>query len=253
MSPPSDVSHLAARELAAQAGSLLLDLRTHGGPDPKALGDEGDARAHELLVASIAERFPGDAVLSEEATDDAARLTAARVWIIDPLDGTREYTEAGRDDWAVHVALWQAGELVAGAVALPALDVVYATDAPPTVPPAPAGQALRFVVSRTRPPGWASGVADELGGELVPLGSAGAKAMAVVRGDVDAYLHDGGQYEWDVAAPTAVARAAGLHVCRVDGTPPTFNKPDVYSPDILVCRRHLADRLLDAIARHRTA
>ncbi|MEX0657704.1 MAG: inositol monophosphatase family protein, partial [Egibacteraceae bacterium] len=155
MSTPPEVSHLAARELAAQAGSLLLDLRTHAGADPKALGDEGDARAHALLVTGIAERFPDDAVLSEEAPDDAARLAAARVWIVDPLDGTREYTEEGRDDWAVHVALWQAGDLAAGAVALPALDVVYATDAPPTVPPAAEGRALRFVVSRPRPPAWA--------------------------------------------------------------------------------------------------
>lgn len=233
------------------AGALLVALRDSGEvTEPRALGDMGDARAHAFLAAELAARYPDDAVLSEEALDDPARLDAERVWIIDPLDGTREYTEAGRTDWAVHVALWSAGTLAAGAVALPALDTVYATDAPPGLPPAQ-DRPLRLVVSRTRPPAWAGAVAEDLGGELVALGSAGAKAMAVVRGEVDAYLHDGGQYEWDVAAPAAVAAAAGLRVSRANGDPPVFNKPDPKLPDLLVCRPSLADRLLDAIDRRR--
>ena len=144
-------------------------------------------------------------MLSEEAADDAARLTADRVWIVDPLDGTREYGE-GRSDWAVHVALVVDGTVVASAVALPGLAVTLDRRSPAVLAP-PHDGGPRLVVSRTRPPAIAEQVATALGGTLVPLGSAGAKAMAVVRGEADVYLHSGGQYEWDSAAPVGVAAA----------------------------------------------
>jgi 3'(2'), 5'-bisphosphate nucleotidase len=169
-------------------------------------------------------------VLSEEAPDDLGRLTADRVWIIDPLDGSREYAEPGRSDWAVHVALWERGDLTAGAVALPAFE---------PGPPRPPGRA-RIVVSRTRPPDIAAQVADSINAVLVPMGSAGAKAMAVVRGEADAYLHAGGMHEWDSAAPVFVARAAGLHASRLDGRPLRYNQPDPWLPDLLICRPELA-------------
>ncbi len=249
--------HALARTLATDAGALLLELRAGAGPagdpvDPKSLRSAGDARSHELLMAELARHRPGDAVLSEEGKDDRRRLTADRVWIVDPLDGTREFGEAGRTDWAVHVALWERGGLTAGAVALPGLGVTFATDDPPTLAPPVAGPT-RLLVSRTRPPEFAMRVAELVESELVPLGSAGAKAMAVVRGEADAYAHAGGQYEWDSAAPVAVALAAGLHASRVDGSPLQYNRDDVYQPDLLICRPELADRLLAAIARIGTA
>lgn len=237
-----------ARTLATDAGALLLRLRAEAGPDadPKTLRSAGDARSHELLMAALARHRPDDAVLSEEGKDDRRRLAADRVWIVDPLDGTREFGEAGRSDWAVHVALWQRGQLAAGAVALPGLGVTFATDEPPALPAAVDGP-IRLLVSRTRPPDFALRLAEVVGAELVPLGSAGAKAMAVVRGEADAYAHAGGQYEWDSAAPVAVALAAGLHASRVDGTPLRYNGEDVYQPDLLICRPEVADRLLAAI------
>ena len=239
-----------ARALATDAGALLLQLRAEAGPDadPNELRSAGDARSHELLTAALARHRPGDAVLSEEGRDDRRRLSADRVWIVDPLDGTREYGEAGRTDWAVHVALWERGRLAAGAVALPGLGVTFATDEPPELAP-PAAGPVRLLVSRTRPPGFALQLAELVESTLVPLGSAGAKAMAVVRGEADAYAHAGGQYEWDSAAPVAVARAAGLHTSRVDGSPLRYNAEDVYQPDLLICRPELADPLLAAIAR----
>jgi 3'(2'), 5'-bisphosphate nucleotidase len=243
---PND--HSLAAELAANAGRALVDLRARRAAqsvDPKALGREGDAEAHQLLMAGLAEARPGDAVLSEEGLADPARLTAERVWIVDPLDGTREYGEVPRTDWAVHVALVVAGEPVAGAVALPARDLTLATDPPPPPPSAWAGPP-RVLVSRSRPPVEAARVADALGGELVPLGSAGAKAMAVVLGEADVYAHSGGQYEWDSAAPVAVAHAAGLHVSRLDGSPLVYNRPDPYLPDLLICRPELAERVIAA-------
>jgi 3'(2'), 5'-bisphosphate nucleotidase len=195
-------------------------------------------------------------VLSEEASDDPARLAADRVWIVDPLDGTREYGEPGRSDWAVHVALWERGELTAGAVALPAQGRVLSTAEPPP-PPGPAGtgqagepafaQPLRIVVSRSRPPSFAARVAQDIGATLMPLGSAGAKAAAVISGEADAYLHDGGQYEWDSAAPVAVALATGLHASRLDGSKLEYNKADLWQPDILICPGKLADRLIAAV------
>jgi 3'(2'), 5'-bisphosphate nucleotidase len=235
-----------AEQLAAQAGQRLLALRERGG-DAETLRRSGDASSHEFLAAELARLRPDDAVLSEEGSDGPARLSSDRVWIVDPLDGTREFGEAGRTDWAVHVALWQAGQLTAGAVALPALRTVLSTARPPCVPAARRGGQLRFVVSRTRPPEFAQPLADQAGAVLVPMGSAGAKAAAVIRGEADAYLHSGGQYEWDSAAPVAVARAAGLHASRIDGSKLTYNQAHPWMPDILICRPALAGPLLDAI------
>jgi 3'(2'), 5'-bisphosphate nucleotidase len=236
-----------AADLAEQAGSLLLALRYASGLTGPELGKRGDTDSNRLLLRELAEARPDDAVLSEESADSAERLDADRVWIIDPLDGTREYGMPGRDDWAVHVALWQRGAgVTSAAVAQPSLDAVYATD---TVRAAPRPRPRRrFLVSDTRPPAFAAAVADTLGAELVPMGSAGAKAMAVVRGDADAYLHAGGQWEWDSAAPVGVALAAGLHASRIDGTPLTYNNPHPYLPDLLICRPELAGDVLRELA-----
>ena len=240
--------HRLAAELAVEAGQLLLQLRVDGaGLHPSTLRDEGDGRAHRLLAARLAEVRPHDGLLSEEGVDSARRLGRERVWIVDPLDGTREYGEAGRTDWAVHVALAIGGDLVAGAVALPARDLVLATSPPPAPPPPAPDGVLRVVTSRSRMPQAATRVAAALGASLVPLGSAGAKAMAVVLGEADAYAHAGGMYEWDSAAPAAVAAAAGLHVSRVDGSPLVYNRPDPWLPDLLVCRPELAVACLDAM------
>jgi 3'(2'), 5'-bisphosphate nucleotidase len=243
--------HLLAGRLATDAGRLLVDLRAEmvaAGIEGKALGKEGDRRAHELLMAGLAAARPGDAVLSEEGVADPSRLTARRVWIVDPLDGTREYGEVPRTDWAVHVALVIDGVPAAGAVALPARDRTLVTDPPPPPPPAWGGPP-RALVSRTRPPAHARRMADELGWELVPMGSAGAKAMAVVLGEADVYAHSGGQYEWDSAAPVAVAAAAGLHVSRLDGSSLIYNLPDPYLPDLLICRPELAAAVIAFVAR----
>lgn len=245
----TDDDRLAA-ELAEQAGKLLLDLRAEGG-DPGDLRKAGDRLSHEFLAAELAARRPGDAVLSEEGRDDMARLAADRVWIVDPLDGTREFGEPGRTDWAVHVALWERGALTAGAVALPAQGQVLATTAPPVGPPVTGsvaqGGQLRVVVSRTRPPAFLERLSQEMSMTLIPLGSAGAKAAVVMRGEADAYIHAGGQYEWDSAAPAAVALAAGFHASRLDGAALRYNQPDPVLPDILICPVVLAESLLEAI------
>ncbi len=235
--------HELAARLATEAGELLLTVREEfaeaEAKDRKAAGDK---RSHDFLMAALAEHRPGDAVLSEEGADDKVRLTSERVWIVDPLDGTREFSELGRTDWAVHVALWEGGELVAGAVALPAQGVTLAT---PTVQtPAAEPGPPRVVVSRTRPPAVALAVRDALGGVLVEMGSAGAKVASVVQGISDVYVHAGGQYEWDSAAPVAVARAAGLFTSRIDGSPLVYNQSDVSLPDLIVCRPELAEAVL---------
>jgi 3'(2'), 5'-bisphosphate nucleotidase len=242
--------HQLALELAHEAGRRLLALRTSGEVAPEALRDAGDWLSHEYLTAELARLRPGDAVLSEEGADDSARLAARRVWIVDPLDGTREFGEPGRTDWAVHVALWQDGELTAGAVALPAEDRVLSTKDRPEAGAAGRAdeQPLRLVVSRSRPPAFVARLAAGLGAVEVPMGSAGAKAAAVITGQADAYVHSGGQYEWDSAAPVAVALAAGLHASRIDGSPLRYNQPDPTLPDILICPAELAPRLLGAIA-----
>ena len=205
-----------------------------------AIEESGDSQAHQLIASLLAEAVPDDAVLSEEGVDDAARHKAERAWIVDPLDGTREYGEHPRHDWAVHVALVQEHEPVAGAVALPALGITYSTGPAPVLPPRPDGTPPRLVVSRSRPAAICYRIAEELDGELLPLGSAGAKAMAVVRGEADIYAHAGGQYEWDSCAPVAVAAAAGLHVSRIDGSPLHYNRPDPWLPDLLICRKEYA-------------
>jgi 3'(2'), 5'-bisphosphate nucleotidase len=246
----TDVEVAAAAARAAAA--VLTGLRDEGRLTGRALGDAGDAAAQAAIAGVLTEQRPGDAVFSEEAIDDRRRLSADRVWIVDPLDGTREYGEAPRPDWAVHVALWSAGErgvggdLVAGAVALPALGEVLVTDPAPVVPP-PGGGRPRIAVSRSRPPAVAATAAAALDAELVPMGSAGWKVTAVVRGEADAYLHAGGMYQWDSAAPVAVARAAGLTAVRLDGSALVYNGPDAWLPDLLVCRPELTDRLLAAV------
>jgi 3'(2'), 5'-bisphosphate nucleotidase len=239
--------HALARDLARQAGTRLLDLRAQGG-DADVLRKTGDRFSHDFLAAELAARRPGDVVLSEEGADNPARLGARRVWIVDPLDGTREFGEPGRTDWAVHVALWEDGDLAAGAVALPAQGAVLSTAEPP--PPLPAGAAparIRIVVSRSRPPRFVRNISGLIDAELVPLGSAGAKVAAVISDEVDAYVHGGGFYEWDTAAPVAVARAAGLHASRIDGSALAYNQADLLMPDILVCRPAVAGTLLQAI------
>lgn len=235
--------HDLAAQLATAAGKLLLDVRSEladaTGAERKAAGDK---RSHDFLMEVLATQRPNDAVLSEEGADNPIRLSTERVWIVDPLDGTREFSELGRDDWAVHVALWENGELVAGAVALPAQDITLAT--PAVAPPPAAPDTPRIVVSRTRPPAIALAVRDALGGTLVEMGSAGAKVASVVQGLSDVYVHAGGQYEWDSAAPVAVARAAGLHTSRIDGSPLLYNRPDPLLPDLIVCRPELAEAVL---------
>ena len=257
--------HALAARIAEDCGVVLLELRAQGvGGDARELGSEGDRRSNELLNAALAHSRPRDAVLSEEggtAPGRPDRSAAARVWVVDPLDGTREYAE-GRSDFAVHVALVVDGEPVVGAVALPGEGLVFGTGAPgPPAPASPPGAAspgppsappgdpgpLRVVVSRTRPPAEAEQLARRLGAQLLPMGSAGAKTMAVVRGAADAYVHAGGQYEWDSAAPVAVARAHGYHASRLDGSPLSYNHPDPWLPDLLVCRPDLTDVILQAL------
>ena len=248
--------HVLARTLAEEAGRLLLDLRARlvaDGADAATLKAEGDRQAHELLMTRLAADRPGDAVLSEEGADgvgpsDTGRLTSERVWIVDPLDGTREYGEHPRPDWAVHVALVEGGEPTAGAVALPAQRRVLSTATPAPTPAAPAARP-RVIVSRTRPPAVATFLAEALDGDLVPMGSAGAKAAAVVLGAADVYPHSGGQYEWDSCAPVAVARAAGVWASRLDGSALRYNNADPYLPDLLVCHPLLVDRVRAALDR----
>lgn len=243
MSERSD-ARLAA-DLAERAGRLLLELRASSGLIGKALGARGDGDSNVLILDALASARPGDAVLSEESADSPARLDAERVWIIDPLDGTREYGMPGRPDWAVHVALWQRGVgICAAAVAQPALGAVYASDtvtAPPPCDPV-------IVISDSRPPAFAGAVADAVGARVATMGSAGAKAMAVLRGDAMAYLHAGGQWEWDSAAPVGVVVAAGLHASRIDGSPLVYNLLHPYLPDLLICRPEQAHALLAAIS-----
>ena len=251
MTTASD-DHQLARRLATEAGRLLVELRdqmTAEQADPAAIKDAGDLASHRFLMEQLAAERPDDAILSEEGADGgekADRLTAERTWIIDPLDGTREFGEPPRVDWAVHVALVSANQPIAGAVALPAEELTLATDDAPTL--GPGAEPPRVIVSRTRRPAPALRLADELGAQYIELGSAGAKTMAVVRGHADIYPHAGGQYEWDSCAPVAVARAAGLHCSRLDGSPLTYNNADPYLPDLLICRPEWADRCLEILA-----
>lgn len=252
--PPGD-AELAA-DIATEAGALLLALRESwdwGKPaepskeSSKELGLRGDRESNDLILARLAAHRPGDRVLSEESSDDLARLEAHRVWIVDPLDGTREFSMRGRADWAVHVALWEAGaEITAAAVSQPALGKTYVTGQSADQQPAQSPPVM--LVSDSRPPAFAAGVAERTGLRLEQMGSAGAKAMAVVRGYAGAYLHAGGQWEWDSAAPVGVALASGLHASRLDGSPLRYNQVRPYLPDLLICRPELAEPLLTALA-----
>lgn len=239
-----------ATRLAVEAGHLLVELRAEAASrhlPPWRLMDAGDAASHRFLVDELRRHRPDDPVLSEEGTDDPRRHDASRCWIVDPLDGTNEYGEYGRPDWAVHVALWADGALVAAAVSLPALDLVSSTEPAPVLPETGRTRP-RLVTSRSRTPYSAVVVAEALGCDAVRLGSAGAKTLAVVLGEADIYVHDGGMYQWDSAAPAAVAAAAGLHVSRIDGSPMAYNQRDPWLPDILVCRADLAPAALAALA-----
>lgn len=237
-------SELAA-QLAHHAGEILKRVRDSGLIEGRALGDAGDKSANQFLVHALRQQRPDDGLLSEESKDTPERLGKDRVWIVDPVDGTREFGE-GRTDWAVHVALAVGGVASVGAVGLPGLDLVLRSDAPAELPPP--NETPRLVVSRTRPASEAVEVAKRIGGELVPMGSAGAKAMAVVRGEAEIYLHSGGQYEWDSCAPAAVALAHGLHCSRIDGSPLVYNQADTYMPDLLICRPEWAERVLAEVA-----
>ncbi|GAB3986903.1 3'(2'),5'-bisphosphate nucleotidase CysQ [Actinoallomurus acanthiterrae] len=247
--------HALARDLATEAGALLLRLRAESGfADIKNLRDTGDRESHIYLTEALARQRPGDAILSEEGKDDLVRLDADRVWIVDPLDGTREYGEEGRADWAVHVALWErgadgTGRLTAGAVALPAQGRTLSTAEPPPSRPLSDPSHIRLTASRSRPPAFLDELIEALDAEveLVTIGSAGAKVAAMILGDVDAYVHAGGQYEWDSAAPVAVAHAASAHASRIDGSSLTYNNEDTLLPDILVCHPDLASTLLAGI------
>ncbi len=248
----ADDGELAER-VAGEAGQLLVDLRSESfaaGLTGAEAGRIGDQRSNDLILGALASARPDDAVLSEEAADDPARLAASRVWIVDPLDGTREYGLDGRSDWAVHVALWERGVgLTAAAVALPVLATVLSAQRPPPPPDEPMGASIRTVVSDSRPPAWMGALGELLALDVAPMGSAGAKAMAVVRGDADAYLHSGGQYEWDSAAPVGVALAVGLHASRLDGSPLVYNQDPPYLPDLVICRPELAGAVLDGLRR----
>jgi 3'(2'), 5'-bisphosphate nucleotidase len=231
--------HELAASIATAAGDLLLAL-------PKELKAAGDTRANELILDRLRPARPDDAILSEESADDLTRLDHDRVWIVDPLDGTREYGELDRDDWAVHVALAVGGDAVIGAVALPAQAVTYSTSPATPLITRPEGPP-RLAVSRTRPPAITDALQEALGADLVPMGSAGAKAMAIVQGRADVYAHAGGQYQWDSAAPVAVAAAAGLHVSRIDGAPLVYNTAERSLPDLLICRPEYAGRVIDVV------
>ncbi len=245
----SERDHAEAARIATLAGVMLVALRARmvsEGAPPSMLKHAGDRGAHDLIMAELAVSFPDDAVLSEEGVDRPERLQATRTWIVDPLDGTREFGENPRPDWAVHVALVIDERPVAGAVALPAMGITLSTHHAPLLKPAHDGPP-RLIVSRSRPPVAAMIVAEAMGAQLIAMGSAGAKAMAVVLGEADIYAHSGGQYEWDSCAPVAVAAAAGLHVSRIDGSPLRYNQPDPYLPDLLICRPELAEEALRAL------
>ena len=235
-----------AAHLAKIAGNILIEVRDSGMFTGKALGKAGDQTANQFLINALREQRPDDGLLSEESRDTDERLSKDRVWIVDPVDGTREYGEA-RTDWAVHVALCVNGRPETGAVALPGLGIVLRSDAPIALPALP--QRPRMVVSRTRPAAEAVAVSETIGAELIGMGSAGAKSMAVVRGEAEIYLHTGGQYEWDSAAPAAVALAHGLHASRIDGSPLVYNNADTYMPDLLICRTEWAEQVLAEVAK----
>ncbi len=245
----SETDQQLASRVATEAGAMLVELRNElvaEGIHYWDLKDEGDVAGHRYIMSALTAARPDDVILSEEAADNRRRLNAERVWIIDPIDGTNEFAEHPRHDWAIHIALWEAGELTAASVALPTLGVTFDASPAAVVPPSTRARPL-LVTSRSRNPYCAVMVANALGCDVARLGSAGAKAMAIVMGEADIYVHDGGMYQWDSAAPSAVAKAAGLHVSRIDGSPLEYNKESLWLPDFLVCRTELAEPALKAL------
>ena len=245
----SETDQQIASRVATEAGAMLVDLRDElvaEGIHYWDLKDEGDVAGHRYIMSALTAARPDDVILSEEAADNRRRLSAERVWIIDPIDGTNEFAEHPRHDWAIHIALWDAGELTAASVALPTLGITFDASPAAVVPPSTRAKPL-LVTSRSRNPYCAVMVANALGCDVARLGSAGAKAMAVVMGEADIYVHDGGMYQWDSAAPSAVAKAAGLHVSRIDGSPLKYNQESLWLPDFLVCRIELAEPALNAL------
>jgi 3'(2'), 5'-bisphosphate nucleotidase len=245
----SETDQQLASRVATEAGAMLVELRDElvaEGIHYWDLKDEGDVAGHRYIMSALTAARPDDVILSEEAADNRRRLNAERVWIIDPIDGTNEFAEHPRHDWAIHIALWEAGELTAASVALPTLGVTFDASPAAVVPPSTRAKPL-LVTSRSRNPYCAVMVANALGCDVARLGSAGAKAMAIVMGEADIYVHDGGMYQWDSAAPSAVAKAAGLHVSRIDGSPLEYNKESLWLPDFLVCRSELAEPALKAL------
>ena len=245
----SETDQQLASRVATEAGAMLVELRdalVAEGIHYWDLKDEGDVAGHRYIMSALTAARPDDVILSEEAADNRRRLSAKRVWIIDPIDGTTEFAEHPRHDWAIHIALWEAGELTAASVALPTLRVTFDASPAAVVPPSTRAKPL-LVTSRSRNPYCAVMVANALGCDVARLGSAGAKAMAVVMGEADIYVHDGGMYQWDSAAPSAVAKAAGLHVSRIDGSPLKYNQESLWLPDFLVCRTELAEPALNAL------
>ena len=245
----SETDQQLASRVATEAGAMLVELRDElvaEGIHYWDLKDEGDVAGHRYIMSALTAARPDDVILSEEAADNRRRLSAERVWIIDPIDGTNEFAEHPRHDWAIHIALWEAGELTAASVALPTLGITFDASPAAVVPPSTRAKPL-LVTSRSRNPYCAVMVANALGCDVARLGSAGAKAMAIVMGEADIYVHDGGMYQWDSAAPSAVAKAAGLHVSRIDGSPLKYNQESLWLPDFLVCRTELAEPALNAL------
>jgi len=245
----SETDQQLASRVATEAGVMLVDLRDElvaEGVHYWDLKDEGDVAGHRYIMSALMAARPDDVILSEEAADNRRRLNAERVWIIDPIDGTNEFAEHPRHDWAIHIALWESGEITAASVALPTLGITFDASPAAVVPPSTREKPL-LVTSRSRNPYCAVMVANALGCDVARLGSAGAKAMAIVMGEADIYVHDGGMYQWDSAAPSAVAKAAGLHVSRTDGSPLKYNQESLWLPDFLVCRTEFAEPALSAL------
>ncbi len=255
-----EIDRQLALDVSEKAAQNLLRIRREGflkGESGRALSDVGDRISEEIIRSMIESERPDDAILSEEQmTEDQRRFYAERVWIIDPLDGSREFGTEANADWAIHVALWNRsqsdtngfheGKIALSVVTIPATGETYTSfwtqkrDYDIETP-------IRIVVSNTRAPEWLSDLGAYLNVTLLPRGSAGVKAMEVVAGRADAYVHSGGQYEWDSAAPVGVSLAAGLHASRLDGTPLRYNQPDPYLPDLVICKKTLAPLLLEAI------
>lgn len=257
-----------SRDVAIEAGRLLLDLRaTYGDLDPadvdtaNRLRKEADRASHLLIADRISAARPDDVILSEEGKDDPARLVADRVWIVDPLDGTFEFGQ-GRSDFAVHIVLWvrdalspTGARLVASTVELPAQGLTRTDiDTPDVSFALPTDRPIRIVASRSRAPKWlpdaVAVLADRMGREVevIDVGSVGAKVNEILCGRADAYVHDTGFYEWDVAAPYAVAHRYGLHASHVGGEPIRFNQDPPYVTSLLVSIPTLLDDLTSVFA-----